>query len=113
MSVLNKEWNTKKWITFWYYVHFNSVIQFSKHRDVWFQFNQYELRNITEKRGMEYYICGLSFAYNNLITQLMNVLHPRVEETEYVKKLFKDIQYIFKDIIKNNKMLKKLYKTNS
>lgn len=102
MSVLNKEWNTKKWITFWYYVHFNSVIQFSKHRDVWFQFNQYELRNITEKRGMEYYICGLSFAYNNLITQLMNVLHPRVEETEYVKKLFKDIQYIFKDIIKNN-----------
>lgn len=102
MRVLNNEWNTKKWITFWYYVHFNSVIQFSKHRDVWFQFNQYELRNITEKRGIEYYICGLSFAYNNLITQLMNVLHPKVEETEYVKKLFKDIQYIFKDIITNN-----------
>jgi putative endopeptidase len=102
MTILNNEWTTKKWITFWYYVHFNSVIQLSKYRDVWFQFNQYELRNITEKHGMEYYICGLSFAYNNLITQLMNVLHPRTEEIDYVKNLFKDIRYIFKDIIKNN-----------
>ena len=102
MNILNKEWTTKKWITFWYYVHFNSVIQLSKYRDVWFQFNQYDLRNITKKHSMEYYICGLSFAYNNLITQLMNVLDPRTDETEYVKKLFNDIRYIFKDIIKNN-----------
>lgn len=105
MDVLNKEWTTKKWVTFWYYVHFNSVIQFSKHRDVWFNFNQYELRNITEKRGIDYYICGLSLAYNNLITQLLNVIDPKTEEIGYVKNLFQDIRYIFKDIIQHNKWM--------
>lgn len=71
MNVLGKEWKTKKWITFWYYIHFNSVIQFSKYKDIWFQFNQYELRNLTETHPLEFYICGLSFAYNNLLTQLL------------------------------------------
>lgn len=105
MDVLNKEWATKKWVTFWYYIHFNSVVQFSKHRDVWFNFNQYELRNITEKRGIDYYICGLSLAYNNLITQLLNVINPRTEEIGYVKNVFQDIRYIFKDIIQHNKWM--------
>lgn len=105
MNVLGKEWKTKKWITFWYYVHFNSVIQFSKYKNIWSRFNRYELRNITETRPLEYYICGLSFAYNNLITQLLNVLYPRTEEKNYVIKLFKDIRYIFKDIIINNKWM--------
>jgi predicted metalloendopeptidase len=105
MNVLSKEWKTKKWITFWYYVHFNSVIQLSKYRDVWFNFNQLELRNITDKRGVESYICGLSFAYNNLITQLLNVFSPKPDETEYVKKLFNDIQYIYTDIIRHNKWM--------
>ena len=84
MNVLGKEWKTKKWITFWYYVHFNSVIQFSKYKNIWSRFNRYELRNITETHPLEYYICGLSFAYNNLITQLLNVLSPRTEEKNYV-----------------------------
>jgi putative endopeptidase len=105
MNVLNKEWKTKKWITFWYYIHFNSVIQLSKYRDVWFEFNQLELRNITDKRGVEPYICGLSFAYNNLITQLLNVFSPKPDEKDYVKKLFNDIQYIYTDIIKHNKWM--------
>ena len=105
MTVLGKEWKTKKWVTFWYYIHFNSVIQLSKYRDVWFEFNQRELRDITDKRGMEPYICGLSFAYNNLITQLLNVYSPKTEEIGYVKKLFEDIQYIFIDIVENNKWM--------
>lgn len=105
MKVLGKEWKTKKWVTFWYYVYFNSVIQFSKYKNVWSRFNRYELRNITESHPLEYYICGLSFAYNNLLTQLLNVLSPRREEIDYVKKLFKDIRYIFKDIIINNKWM--------
>jgi putative endopeptidase len=54
---------------------------------------------------MEPYICGLSFGYNNLITQLLNVYSPKTEEIGYVKKLFKDIQYIFIDIIDNNKWM--------
>jgi len=107
MTVLHKEWTTKKWVTFWYYVYFNSVVQFSKHRDVWFDFNQYELRNITEKHGIDYFVCGLSFAYNNLITQLLNVMNPKPEETDYVKKLFEDIRYIFKDIIQHNNWMSK------
>ena len=102
MKVLSKEWKSKKWISFWYYIHFNSVIQFSKYKDVWSQFNRHELRNITDSHPLEYYICGLSFTYNNLITQLLNISFPKTEETDYVKKLFKDIRYIFKDIIINN-----------
>ena len=105
MTLLEKEWTSKKWVSFWYYVHFNSIIQFSKHRDVWFDFNQYELRNITEKRGIDYFVCGLSFAYNNLVTQMLNVMNPKPEETEYVKNLFEDIRYIFKDIIQHNKWM--------
>ena len=105
MNTLGKEWKTKKWVTFWYYVHFNSVIQLSKYRDVWFEFNQLELRNITDNRGVEPYICGLSFAYNNLITQLLNVFSPKPDEKDYVKKLFNDIQYIYTDIIKHNKWM--------
>jgi len=107
MNILGKDWKTKKWVTFWYYVHFNSVIQFSSHRDVWFDFNQSDLRNITDKRGIDYYICGLSYAYNNLITQLINIYSPRTEEIEYVKKLFEDIQYIYMDIIQHNKWMSK------
>ena len=105
MDILHKEWKSKKWVTFWYYIHLNSIIQLSKYRDIWFDFNQRELRDITDKRGMEPYICGLSFGYNNLITQLLNVYLPKTEEIGYVKNLFEEIQYIFMDIVENNKWM--------
>ena len=84
MNIMNDNWKTKKWITFWYYVHFNSVIQMSKYSNIWFNFNKKYLRNVTESLTMDRLICGLSFSYDNLITQLTNVAFPRTEEIGYV-----------------------------
>ena len=113
MDVMLNNWKSKKWITFWYYVHFNSVVKFSKYSSVWFNFNKKYLRSITEEVTMDRMICGLSFGYNNLITQLLNIAFPRTEEVGFVKKMFEDIQYIFIDIIEHNQWLSKSAKAQA
>jgi len=107
MTIMLNNWKTKKWLSFWYYTHFNSVIQMSKYSHIWFKFNKKYLRNISEEITMDRIICGLSIGYDNLITQLMNIAFPRTEEIGFVKKIFSDIQSIFIDIIENNKWLSK------
>lgn len=113
MEIMKDNWKSKKWVSFWYYVHFNTVIQLSKYSNVWFNFNKKYLRSISSSFTMDRLICGLSFGYNNLITQLMNVAFPKTEEIGYVKSMFADIQVIFMDIIKHNNWLSKSAKSQA
>lgn len=114
-KTLVKNWNTPKWIAYWYYIHLRQIIRFDKDlRYIYFDFNEKYLTGQQEIFPQDIFpIFGLSLTFNTLLTELYVDKNQNEEKINYVKTLGTDLLLVYKRIIRRNKWMSPPTKVNA
>ena len=78
---------TKKWMSYWYYIHLKQMIRFDNElRYIYFDFNEGFLTGQPEIFPQEIFpVFGLSFTFNTLLTDLYVEKNYNEEKIQFVK----------------------------
>ena len=114
-KILNENWSSKKWMSYWYYIHLRQIIRFDKDkRYIYHDFNEKFLTGQPEIFPQDIFpIFGLSLTFNTLLTELYVEKNHNEEKINYVKTLGTDLLAVFKRIIHRNKWLSPPTKVNA
>ena len=97
VKLVEKNWNTDKWRTYWIFMWFKQMIRFQEEwRDIYFDFYGKYVEGQTVKMPIDTYsIFGLSFSFNTFLTE-QYVNHKRNPTyVNYVKQLVEDLKQVF------------------
>ena len=97
VRLVEKNWNTSKWRTYWIFIWFKQMIRFQEEwRNIYFDFYGKYVEGQTVKMPIDTYpIFGLSFSFNTFLTQ-QYVNHKRNPMyVNYVKQLVDDLKKVF------------------
>ena len=100
-------WMSKKWASYWYYIHLRQIIRFDKDkRYIYHNFNENFLTGQPEIFPQDIFpIFGLSFTFNTLLTELYVEKNHSEEKINYVKTLGTDLLAVVKTICPDYKVI--------
>jgi putative endopeptidase len=106
-SLLNKNWKTQKWKSFWLYIFFRQIIRFDKKLVyIHYNFNGKYLHGIPGHFPWDLYpIFGMSLTFNTFLTNEYVEKYKDDEVINYVTSMGNDLITVFKRIIKRNNWL--------
>ena len=98
MKQLNKEWSSKKWKSYWYYIFLRQIIRFHKKwRKVYYDFNDKLLSGVLVEVPLEVVaIFGLSFTFNTLISEEYIKKYKNDAAIDYTRNIGNDLIEVFK-----------------
>lgn len=103
-TLLNKEWKTSAWHTYWIYIYIRQIVRFiDKGRKIYYDFNGKFVNGMKDMVGNDLRpIFPLAFAYNNFLTKHYLEQNDRTREINYIQALVQDLLTVFKRIINRN-----------
>ena len=106
-ELMEKEWNTKKWRSYWLYIFLRQIIRFDKNlRDIYFEFHGVFLKGFTKQMPDELYpIFALSATFNTFLTTEYVRHNWNQQHIDYVENMADDLLTVFKRIINRNTWL--------
>jgi len=106
-QLYKKNWNTPKWKTYWLYIHYRQLIRFETSlRHIHYNFFKKTLEGQPIITPAEIYpIYGLSFCFNTFLTEQYTEHNQNHVYELYVKRLVKDLKYLFIRKLKRNTWL--------
>ena len=107
VQLYKKNWNTSKWKTYWLYIHYRQIIRFEVSlRHIHYNFFRKTLEGQPIITPAEIYpIYGLSFCFNTFLTEQYTLHNKNYVYESYVKRLVKDLKYLFIRKLKKNTWL--------
>jgi len=107
MTLLNENWKTKKWRTYYLYIYLRQIMRVhDKWRHVYFEFFKKFIRGQPVIVPQEFYpIIGLSFCFNTFLTNEYVDRNKKQEHIDYVNNMAKDLVTVFKRIVSRNTWL--------
>ena len=106
-QLYKKNWNTPKWKTYWLYIHYRQLIRFETSlREIHYKFFNKTLEGQSIIIPAEIYpIYALSFCFNTFLTEQYTQHNQNHIYESYVKRLVKDLKYLFIRKLKRNTWL--------
>jgi predicted metalloendopeptidase len=106
-QLYKKNWNTPKWKTYWLYIHYRQLIRFETSlRHIHYNFFKKTLEGQPIITPAEIYpIYALSFCFNTFLTEQYTQHNQNHVYESYVKRLVKDLKYLFIRKLKRNTWL--------
>jgi predicted metalloendopeptidase len=106
-QLYKKNWNTPKWKTYWLYIHYRQLIRFETSlRHIHYNFFKKTLEGQPIITPAEIYpIYALSFCFNTFLTEQYTEHNQNHVYELYVKRLVKDLKYLFIRKLKRNTWL--------
>jgi putative endopeptidase len=106
-QLYKKNWNTPKWKTYWLYIHYRQLIRFETSlRHIHYNFFKKILEGQAVSTPAEIYpIFALSFCFNTFLTEQYTEYNQNHVYESYVKRLVKDLKYLFIRKLKRNTWL--------
>ena len=106
-QLCKKNWNTPKWKTYWLYIHYRQIIRFETSlRHIHYNFFKKTLEGHDVIIPAEIYpIYALSFCFNSFLTEQYTEHNQNHIYESYVKRLVKDLKYLFIRKLKRNTWL--------
>jgi putative endopeptidase len=106
-QLYKKNWNTPKWKTYWLYIHYRQLIRFETSlRHIHYNFFKKTLEGQPIITPAEIYpIYALSFCFNTFLTEQYTLHNQNHVYEGYVKRLVKDLKYLFIRKLKRNTWL--------
>ena len=103
-TLLNKEWNTSSWNTYWIYIYIRQIVRFIHDgRKIYYNFNGRFVRGMEDMVDNHLFrIFPIAFAYNNFLTKKYIEENDKQREISYIKALAEDLLTVFKRIITRN-----------
>jgi putative endopeptidase len=103
-KLLQDNWKTPQWKSFWYYTALKQLIRFDKNRrKIHYEFHEKLLRGQQSPFPQDIYpIFGLSFTFNTFLTKLYYDANYDPLKVDYVKKFFDDLVTVYKRIVDRN-----------
>ncbi len=107
MELLQNNWKTKEWKTYFIYMHLRQIIRFDKKwRDIYYEFNGKFVEGQQIPMPNEIYpVFVLSICFNTYLANQYIKNNNRQREIDYVNNLGKDLLEVFKRIIHKNTWL--------
>ena len=107
IQLYKKNWNTSKWKTYWLYIHYRQLIRFETSlRHIHYNFFKKTLEGQPIITPAEIYpIYALSFCFNTFLTEQYTEHNKNHVYEAYVKRLVKDLKYLFIRKLKRNTWL--------
>ena len=107
MKILNKEWSSKKWKSYWYYIFIKQIIRFhDKWRLVYYEFNDKLLSGMQIPLPQEIVaLIGLSFTFNTLLSEEYTKHYSNSSIIDYTKSMGEDLIEVFKRRIQRHSWL--------
>ena len=96
-DLLNKNWNTPKWKSYWLYIYFRQIIRFEiSTRNIYFDFHRklLEGQEVTMPKDI-YPVFMLSFSFNKFLSDLYTENNKNPLYANYVQSLLEDLKHIF------------------
>jgi len=114
-AILEKDWSSQKWKSYWYYIFLRQLIRFHKSwRNIYFKFIDHTIngqQTILPLNVMA--IIGMSLTFNTLISNEYIKHFKNDAYLEYAKNMGKDLLTIFKRRIQRNTWLEERTKKNA
>ena len=106
-TLLQENWKTPKWKSYWLYIYFRQVIRFNKKLVlIHFNFNGKFIHGIPGHFPWDLYpVFGLSLAFNTFLTEEYVANYANDHHIKYVESMGNDLIHVFKRIIRRNKWL--------
>jgi len=106
-KLLNDNWNTQKWKSYWFYIYLRQMIRFNhKLRELNYEFNEKFIKGQPGIFPAEIYpVFGLSVTFNTFLTNEYIKKNKNDTIIEYVESMGKDLITVYKRIIKRNTWL--------
>ena len=106
-QLYKKNWNTPKWKTYWLYIHYRQLIRFETSlRHIHYKFFNKTLEGQPIIIPAEIYpIYALSFCFNTFLSEQYTLHNQNHVYESYVKRLVKDLKYLFIRKLKKNTWL--------
>jgi predicted metalloendopeptidase len=103
-KLLQDNWKTPQWKSFWYYTALKQMIRFDKkRRNIHFEYHEKLLHGQPSPFPQEIYpIFGLSFTFNTLLTKLYYDANYNQSKIHFVKSFYTDLLAVYKRIVKRN-----------
>lgn len=103
-ELLNKNWQTPKWLSYWNYIYLRQMIRFHKSlRILHHSFNEQFLKGIPDPFPYHLFpIFSLSVTFNALLTELYINKYKNEERIAYVKNMGNDMIRVFQRILQRN-----------
>ena len=100
-------WNTPKWKTYWLYIHYRQIIRFETSLNyIHYNFFKKILEGQPVNTPAEIYpIYALSFCFNTFLSEQYTQHNENRVYESYVKRLVKDLKYLFIRKLKRNTWL--------
>ena len=107
VELLKKNFNTKKWRSYWYFIHLQQMIRFDKNRmHIYYDFNGKFIKGQPEPFPRELYpIFGLSYTFNSFLTDEYVSKYKNEDAVKFVEVLGYDLLTVFKRRIMRNTWL--------
>lgn len=107
VELMNKNWNTKAWRTYWIFIHLKQMLRFVvEWRPLYFDFYKKFVKGQPVDFTADIYaIFGMSLCFNKFLTDQYMSHHGDQQYITYTSNLFHDLRTIFKRRIENNKWL--------
>ena len=114
-KLLNDNWNTPKWKSFWVYIYFRQIIRFdSKLRYIHYEFNDSFLKGQPAIFPKNIYpVFLLSLTFNTFLTNEYVKKNKNDQVIKYVEDMGKDLITVYKRIINRNSWLSPSTKRNA
>ena len=106
-KLLNDNWKSQKWKSFWFYIYFRQIIRFDKKLVyIHYNFNGKYIHGIPGHFPWDLYpIFGMSLTFNTFLTKEYVKKYKDDEVINYVNSMGKDLITVFKRIVKRNTWL--------
>lgn len=106
-GLLEKNWNTERWKTYWLYIHYRQLIRWEPSlRDIHFQFHKKILEGQPIIMPLDIYpIFVLSMSFNTFLSNQYTEHNYNPLYIGYVNNLLNDLKYIFIRKLKSNTWL--------
>jgi predicted metalloendopeptidase len=107
VKLLEKNWNTPAWKTYWLFLHYKQIIRFEDSlRHIHFDFHEKILKGQPVQMPNEIYpIFALSMTFNTFLTEQYVAHNSKPLYEKYTEHLLEDLRYVFIKKIKRNTWL--------
>ena len=107
MKILEKNWASPKWRTYWLYIYFRQLTRFHKSwRTIWFEFNEKLLKGQPVIFPKELYpVFGLAACFNTFLTNQYIDNNHKPTYIQYIKNMAVDMKTVFERKIRRNNWL--------
>jgi putative endopeptidase len=107
VELIQKNWNTEEWKSYWYYIFLRQIIRFSeKWSNIHYEFQGKYVRGnpMAFPKSLQP-VFGLAACFNTLLTNEYVNKNKKQEHVDYVHNMAEDLKTVFMRILKRNTWL--------